>query len=775
MVKKKSPQTSVSQEENLQAQHILERYHQIATDLRESKDQEQTEAVLTEINTLPEGAQIALLKALAKEHHVDAADVVAALNELSPLKTVRKEARRSLIQLEGAKISPQWQSPLDHTPPIGLIQPGTNPPRFWKGLVSDTRAMGQVQLLLFWEQGEDYKEIRILGFYLEFEEIGVKDFFTALDDKLGIDQFIAELGTKAPDLKMKDCSLRAGRRLLLKALKVHTENGTKPPFEYQSHVSLINQLVIEIPEEESELHEDEALDAEAKDRIDLHGLTPREVVVNFVEFWVDEEYDLAYELLASGSSLRDGLSRDEWVERRETWAEEAVPGALEPNFIYEREQPQSKIWLPDLWTVNYSATHKEVVAGWSIELERLPENDTLPELPQATMVYEETNRRWFWMSYTLIQEDGEWRIQRMTDETANAQTLSIEELQAKTQELDRYMVDFSQRFTPQEIQELKDEDAATYLGQLIMHAMEGACYTDALIKKLPLDQSLYSEAAAHMFTIMQYERCLAYLIPMTRRFLQGRGLFLRRIADIQEKLSERYFYKEDDKRGELYQELAERSLHESLDVENSFEAHMALVDLLIEDEEEIDHVEKHLLAAKELMNGPEEEAHVQVHLGEIATVREQFKEALSHYQRVLDLKPDSAEAWFDVGEAHEALEHFEEAETSYKRALELEPDAIGYYYTLSQLYSDNARPTQAVATIEQGIVANPDSAPLHVYLAEIYMERGDYHRAEEYISKAERLDPESELVIRYRQMLNIRKSKQSYTMHKLNKPKRKRR
>src|SRR5262249_31129623 len=151
----------------------------------------------------------------------------------------------------------------------------------------------------------------------------------------------------------------------------------------------------------------------------------------------------------------------------------------------------------------------------------------------------------------------------------------------------------------------------------------------------------------------QYERCLTYLIPMTQRFPQRRGLFLRRIADVQQKLSESYFYKENDERGELYQELAAESLHESLDVENSFEAHMALVDLLIEDEEEIDHMEKHLLAARELMNGPAEEAHVEVHLGEVATVREQFKEALGHYQRVLDLKPDSAEAWFDVGEAHE--------------------------------------------------------------------------------------------------------------------------
>lgn len=770
MAKKKTTQTPVSHEENAQAQHILEQYHQIATNLNESKGQEQMETALAGINALPEGSQIALLKALSKEHHVDAADIVAALNELSPLKTVRKEAKRSLIQLEGAKISPQWQSPLDHTPPISLIQQNTSPPRFWKGLVSDTRSMGQVQLFLFWEQGEDYKVVRILGFYLDFEDDGgVKDFFIGLESKRTADKFISELSTKNPDLKLKDCSLPAGRRLLQKALRVHKEYGTKPPFEYQSHSSLINQLILEIPEEET------VLDEEDTSEVDLHGLTPEQVVINFVEFWVEEDYDLAYDLLSSGSSLRAGLSKDEWVESRESWADEAVPDALQPNFIYEREQPQSKIWLPDLWTVNYAATHKEVVAGWSIELDHISEDDMLPEVPKPTMVYEETNRHWFWASYILIQEDGEWRIQRMTDESAHAQTLSVQELQEKTRDLDRYVAEFSQKFMPEEILEAKDDSFLEHLEQLMLSVMEGTCYTDALIKKLPFDQSLYSDAAARMLTLTQYERCLAYLIPMTRRFSQQRGLFLRRIADVQQKLSEDYFEDEDDERGARYLELAEKSLHESLSVENSFEAHMSLVDLLIEYDEETDHVEKHLLAAKELMNGPEEESHVERHLGEMATKREQYEQALSHYQRVLDLEPDSADAWLDVGEAHAALKHFEEAETSYKRSLELEPDALGSYCALSKLYSDNDQLPQAIEVIEQGIAANPDSALLYIYLAATYMERDDYSKAGEYITKAEQIDPESEFVVRYRQILNTLQSNQSLATHNLNPPKKKKR
>jgi tetratricopeptide (TPR) repeat protein len=309
----------------------------------------------------------------------------------------------------------------------------------------------------------------------------------------------------------------------------------------------------------------------------------------------------------------------------------------------------------------------------------------------------------------------------------------------------------------------------THLGEMVMRIMEATFYTDVLIKKLPFDRSLYADAAARMLTIAQYERCLTYLAPLTQRFPEQRGLYLRRMADVQLKLSQKYAKDDDDEREELYEELAEDSLHESLNVENNFDAHMSLVELLIDNPDELDHTEKHLLEAKELMTDSDQEAHIEMHLGQVATEREQHEEALSHYQRVLELRSDS-DAWFDVGEAQEALGRFDEAEASYKRALELEPDAIGYYYTLSELYSKTGRRSEAIEAIEQGIAANPDSAVLLIYLAAIYIEDGDYHQAELHVSKAEQIDPESELVIGYRHILDLQKPKRTYTPHKLNQP-----
>src|SRR5437588_9153107 len=269
MTKKKNTQISLPQEENTQVQHVFEQYHQIAKNLHASKDQKQAEAALIEINNLSESAQIALLQELSKEHQVDAADVVTALNQLSPLKSIRKEARRSLIRLEGARIYPQWEPPIDRTPAIRAVQLTTNPPRFWKGLVSNLD-LSTVQLLLFWEEGEDYKDIRILGFLLELGYEGVKDFFTSVHRKRDFDHLLAEAKANMPDVELENCSLAKGRRLLLEALATNKRRGITLHKDYRLNLSLIKQLVLEAPN----LDEDADLEDESEESIDFHGLDP---------------------------------------------------------------------------------------------------------------------------------------------------------------------------------------------------------------------------------------------------------------------------------------------------------------------------------------------------------------------------------------------------------------------------------------------------------------------------------------------------------------------
>src|SRR5437870_623721 len=102
---KKKQHVTVSSADAAQVQSLLGQFHQIAQALHNSTDQKQAETALATIINTSEATQLALLKALSKEHHTDAADVIAAIHDLSSNKNVRKEAQRSLIRLQEAKVS----------------------------------------------------------------------------------------------------------------------------------------------------------------------------------------------------------------------------------------------------------------------------------------------------------------------------------------------------------------------------------------------------------------------------------------------------------------------------------------------------------------------------------------------------------------------------------------------------------------------------------------------------------------------------------------------
>src|SRR5689334_17200638 len=221
MATRKEQSVQLSPEAQSQVQHLFTQYHQFAARLHDSTNQDEARAALTDITSSPEPVQFALLKALAKERESDAADILAALHVVSPLKDLRKEARRGLLRLEGTKTRPQWQPSVEQPPAVQA--PVEQPPRFWKGLVTESREQGEMQLLLCWEQGYDYSEVRILSFLLDFWHDGVKDASQEVLSKRRTDERINQWRSSVAsiDTKFVDCTLAEGKRLLEDALSVN--------------------------------------------------------------------------------------------------------------------------------------------------------------------------------------------------------------------------------------------------------------------------------------------------------------------------------------------------------------------------------------------------------------------------------------------------------------------------------------------------------------------------------------------------------------------------
>ncbi len=757
MAKKKDQKISVSQEDDAQAQSVLGQFHQIAKELHSSTDQKEAETALTAITSMSEGAQMALLKALSRERHTDAADVLTAINELSPIKNIRKEAHRSLIRLEQEKIYPQWEAPIERSPVLAIqdIYASSTPPRFWKGVVTDSLDVGEVQLMLFWEQGDNYKDVRVLGFLLEFTHEGVKDFFTSVESKRSIDKLITETKSRVETL---DCTLAKGRKLIQEALAVNKKYGTTPHRDYRLHASLVNQLVLEAPDidEEEDTEDEEDTDTSFIDP----NLEPGQVVTSFIDAWTDGDFELAYNLLSADSSLREGLTEEEWIERRDEWFDATDPIRFKPNFLHEHEAQKTGIWLPNPFSRGSSTPDKVVEVGWSIEFDAVsPDNElpSLPELPQATAVYAETGRHWFWTSYTLVKEEGGWRIQNITDEGRNAQDLPVAELQRRIEEHNKQIEDITKKHQP------TDPDAAKYLLEILWRAMQIVYYDDALLAQLPLDRSIYLDAASHVILFDDNERALVYLEREVQQFPEERGEILRQIGAIQMQLSDQFYeaeeeYGDEEERAERFRELAEATLRESLSIDNSATGHLLLADLLIEsgNDDELDEAEEHLHQAQALTTDQSELTLIENDLGEISMARGEYEQALSHGKRILELDPDNLTVWYNIGKTYQSLKNNEEAKAAFRRSIELHPDYLESYAALVEIYTEEGQLSEAREVLEKGLEANPDSAQLLTILASTYLD-SDLDHAEELLEEAEEIDPDSEVVLLFRQVLDITK------------------
>ncbi len=189
MTSKKSQEPIIPQGDDTHVQHLVEQRQNIAESLRGSTSRIQAETALASITSNAEGTQLALLKALAKQRDVDAADVLLALNELAPDKAVRKEARRGLIQLASSKIYPSW-TPEPERP---AAQVASYAPRFWKGLIPIMRERGEIEIVLCWEQGFEYGEMRMMRFVLDFWKNGINDFQNEIGTRRHIESHLDDM------------------------------------------------------------------------------------------------------------------------------------------------------------------------------------------------------------------------------------------------------------------------------------------------------------------------------------------------------------------------------------------------------------------------------------------------------------------------------------------------------------------------------------------------------------------------------------------------------
>jgi tetratricopeptide (TPR) repeat protein len=740
MTAKKQGNSSIPHVDSDQLEHLLDQRHTIAQELHSSTSKAQAERALAELTSIDEAAQLVLLKAMAKLQDTDAADVLLAINELTPNKAIRKEARRALIQLAGAKIYPSWTP----EPELGPALVINNPPRFWKGFVTETREEGELELVLCWEQGFEYGEARLMAFMLDFWQTGVRNFTTEVGTKRHIESRLGNTRVRYSksierEIRIIDCTLSEGRRLIQEALSVNAWRGTTPFKEYRHNLPTVEQLVLHAPD----------LDEDRGKTFINPDLEPDEVVGDFIGAWTMGDFGLCFDLLISDSPLNEGLSRDEWIDLRRKWANEANPSSYEPSFLRERERSQESIWLPTLALSDRISTRREVEIGWSLELTNTPISGTLPEMPMGTAVYKETGRHWFWTSYTLVKEEEAWRIQRMKDDGASAQGLSIAELQQQLETIDDRNQEIVSTHQPNE------PGAQQYYEEIISGSIKALHYDDALLVKLPLDRKIYDDAYSRAHGLSLPERAIVYLEAIIQRFPKDYDInkILQLLAVSQADLAEQYKQDDMNELAEHFNEMAMDNLHKAIALNNTALAHIILAEMLMTNNRKEEAIAE-LDLAKTLSSNRDEEAQIEADLATMAMQDQKYDEAIEHYKRVAEINPNYNGVLINLGLAYRRQEKYDEAISYYQQSLEAYPNETPIYAELGTIYMTTQQFDKAIEIVEQGLRRRPDSPHLHALLAAIYSEKGDRRRAQAELAEAERINPDLEVVQAVRAMLH---------------------
>ncbi|HEX8995985.1 MAG TPA: tetratricopeptide repeat protein [Ktedonobacterales bacterium] len=666
-----------------------------------------------------------------------AADVALAIGELDTRREVAREARRAGVRLRsaGAKTSltiPAATTPAREAPGAVAVapQPQTPPaprkPVFVEAYSTHTRESGEVNLVIAWREGADVDLLRAYLFQLDYWQAGVRGF--EISDTLTRRELEREV---IEPLRGKDLPppVKIGwaqaRGLVLQALDVNSWRKTEPGGDFARYRAQVEERLLGEPEDDDlreDLRREEQRFAREGDRslCDVN-IEPDETLANWLGAWSFGDYGLAYDLLADDHPTRQRQSRAEFIALRRQWADEAHPAGLRLTLIREQEQRASVLWTPGAPTGGIGAgVKRDLEAFWSLTLTDSPLGGQLDELPMGTLISKVSGRHWFWTSHSMRRDitSNLWVIARQSDEGAQAQGLPVEELTKRVQEL-RTRAEQTAQSAPQDPNSPQTVDALRAVTGDLTTALH---YGDALMARLPLDETLNRNAVNDARTLSAHERAAALLERMVGRF--GDDIDVRFELGV-----EQYLVAEQSTQlGQ--QEVAATWLGRATATLTSVATEAPSV--------------RHLQG-----------------LGELLARQGHYNQAAQRLREGIQLDSSAATLYIDLAETlmgqatddnldapapleePERQEVMREALQALRDAARIDASIPRLFTRMGAIYEALHQHEDAIIAFEEAIRREPGDDLAHYTLGTLFMSRRDYDRARPLLEMASQLEPSS--------------------------------
>ena len=118
-----------------------------------------------------------------------------------------------------------------------------------------------------------------------------------------------------------------------------------------------------------------------------------------------------------------------------------------------------------------------------------------------------------------------------------------------------------------------------------------------------------------------------------------------------------------------------------------------------------------------------------------------FKEVVALLEQVVKADPQVIDGWFSLGNVYFREQRYEQAIDHFKRALELKPDYDLALINMANAYRAMGRDEAAMAGYEHYLRVDPKNAFVHYQMGEICLDREDLQCAEGHFAKALEIDP----------------------------------
>jgi Flp pilus assembly protein TadD len=120
----------------------------------------------------------------------------------------------------------------------------------------------------------------------------------------------------------------------------------------------------------------------------------------------------------------------------------------------------------------------------------------------------------------------------------------------------------------------------------------------------------------------------------------------------------------------------------------------------------------------------------------------EHEQAVQAYRESIRLKPDFAEAWYNLGFAYAKLGQYQQAVNPYREAIRLKPDDALAWYNLGNAYARLGQYQEAVQANREAIRLKQDDAEAWTNLGVAYFQLGQHQQAVQAYQEAIRLKPD---------------------------------